>query len=256
MCPPNETLPDPVPAHSNVLADILERFEDAWQQAPPPPDLDAFLPVQPQLRRVLMTLVRVDLLQRLKAGEAIRLEAYLHRYPELSDTPLLLLDLIAVEFTVRRQSEPNLGLAEYLGRFPDLGGQLRERLAAVPGVPNTRCLVPDVPSTRCGDADTTASTASAPSAGSRYRLLRLHAQGGLGEVLVAEVANLHRQVAPKRIRPKYAQTPANQQRFLREAEVTARLEHPGIVPVYGLGVRPGVGCPGRLGDSNPRPRAA
>jgi serine/threonine-protein kinase len=72
-------------------------------------------------------------------------------------------------------------------------------------------------------------------AGDRYQVVRLHARGGLGEVHLAEDAALHRPVALKTIQDEYATDPAARRRFLREAEVTARLQHPGIVPVYGLG---------------------
>jgi tRNA A-37 threonylcarbamoyl transferase component Bud32/tetratricopeptide (TPR) repeat protein len=68
----------------------------------------------------------------------------------------------------------------------------------------------------------------------RYRAVRLHAQGGLGKVHLAEDAELHRPVALKTIQDEHAADPAARRRFLREAEVTARLQHPGIVPVYGL----------------------
>jgi WD40 repeat protein/tRNA A-37 threonylcarbamoyl transferase component Bud32 len=68
----------------------------------------------------------------------------------------------------------------------------------------------------------------------RYRLLRLHAGGGLGEVYLAEDERLHRQVALKRMRSEVAHVPESRRRFLVEAEVTGRLEHPGVVPVYGL----------------------
>jgi len=67
----------------------------------------------------------------------------------------------------------------------------------------------------------------------RYRPIRLHAKGGLGEVHLAVDEELHREVALKR-----AQTllgPDAKARFRLEAEITGRLEHPGIVPVYGLG---------------------
>src|SRR5262249_40803204 len=72
--------------------------------------------------------------------------------------------------------------------------------------------------------------------------LRLHARGGLGEVLVAEDQELHRQVALKRIQESRAADPESRRRFLMEAEVTGKLEHPGIVPVYGL-VQGGDGRP-------------
>jgi serine/threonine-protein kinase len=71
--------------------------------------------------------------------------------------------------------------------------------------------------------------------GSRYRILRAHAKGGLGEVFVAEDMELHREVALKEIRAERAHDPRSRSRFLLEAEVNGRLEHPHIVPVYGLG---------------------
>src|SRR5262245_25416015 len=70
--------------------------------------------------------------------------------------------------------------------------------------------------------------------GDRYQPLRLHATGGLGEVHLAEDAELHRPVALKRIQAERADDAGSRRRFLREAEITARLQHPGIVPVYGL----------------------
>jgi serine/threonine protein kinase/tetratricopeptide (TPR) repeat protein len=72
-------------------------------------------------------------------------------------------------------------------------------------------------------------------AGLRYRILRPHARGGLGEVYVAEDQELHREVALKEIQPEHAHNPHSRGRFLLEAEITGGLEHPGIVPVYGLG---------------------
>ena len=72
----------------------------------------------------------------------------------------------------------------------------------------------------------------------RFAIIREHAQGGLGEVLLAEDQQLHRHVAVKQIREEWADHPGAQERFLQEAEITGRLEHPGIVPVHALGTRP------------------
>jgi serine/threonine-protein kinase len=77
--------------------------------------------------------------------------------------------------------------------------------------------------------------AASSSSGLRYRILRPHARGGLGEVSVAYDAELDREVALKEIQERHAGQPANLSRFLLEAKVTGGLEHPGIVPVYGLG---------------------
>lgn len=69
----------------------------------------------------------------------------------------------------------------------------------------------------------------------RYQFLRPHARGGLGEVSVALDTELNREVALKQIQERYAYEDESRARFLLEAEITGGLEHPGIVPVYGLG---------------------
>ncbi len=93
-----------------------------------------------------------------------------------------------------------------------------------------------------GPHDETISTDSVPravdkptSGGLRYQLLRPHAKGGLGEVSVAKDRELNREVALKLIQAKFADDKGSRDRFVLEAEVTGGLEHPGIVPVYGLG---------------------
>lgn len=56
-----------------------------------------------------------------------------------------------------------------------------------------------------------------------------------GQVLVALDRELNREVALKEIQSRFAQQAENRARFVLEAEITRQLEHPGIVPVYGLG---------------------
>jgi serine/threonine-protein kinase len=96
-------------------------------------------------------------------------------------------------------------------------------------------------STQAGeDVDRTASysVGSATSDGQRFRVLRPHARGGLGAVFVALDAELHREVALKQLLDHHADDLVSRQRFLLEAEITGGLEHPGVVPVYGLGAYP------------------
>ena len=89
------------------------------------------------------------------------------------------------------------------------------------------------------DPDATAPHARAAgtstAAGARFRILRFHRTGGLGEVYVARDEELHREVALKEIQDRHADDPDSRSRFLLEAEITGGLEHPGIIPVYGLG---------------------
>lgn len=79
------------------------------------------------------------------------------------------------------------------------------------------------------------SVGESTSSGLRFRILRPHAKGGLGQVSVALDEELHREVALKEIQERHADRPEYRARFLLEAEITGGLEHPGIVPVYGLG---------------------
>ena len=72
-----------------------------------------------------------------------------------------------------------------------------------------------------------------PPAG--YQLGDAIGRGGMGEVLAAQDLRIGREVAVKRMissKPDSEQTA----RFLREARIQARLEHPAIVPVHELGV--------------------
>ncbi|MDB4952681.1 MAG: Serine/threonine protein kinase PrkC, regulator of stationary phase [Myxococcales bacterium] len=67
-----------------------------------------------------------------------------------------------------------------------------------------------------------------------YQLGELIGRGGMGEVMVANDQRIGREVAVKRIRSRQP-SPDAVTRFLREARIQARLDHPAIVPVYELG---------------------
>jgi eukaryotic-like serine/threonine-protein kinase len=122
------------------------------------------------------------------------------------------------------------------------GRSTRERLKAL-GDPELNGTVahlgsaPTEPEVGLEDPDRTAtlSVGTATSDGQRFRVLRPHARGGLGAVFVALDGELHREVALKQILDHHADDPTSRSRFLLEAEITGGLEHPGIVPVYGLG---------------------
>jgi serine/threonine-protein kinase len=93
----------------------------------------------------------------------------------------------------------------------------------------TDLTVDNVEETRTYKPETSASS------GQRFHVLRFHAEGGLGAVYLARDVELNRDVALKRIKGESADDPECRDRFVREAEITGRLEHPGVVPVYGLG---------------------
>jgi eukaryotic-like serine/threonine-protein kinase len=66
----------------------------------------------------------------------------------------------------------------------------------------------------------------------RYQIMREHGRGGLGRVLRAHDTELRRDVAVKELLRRGT---TSELRFFREAMITARLEHPGIVPVHEAG---------------------
>lgn len=85
-----------------------------------------------------------------------------------------------------------------------------------------------------------------PHTNGRYQELAEHARGGMGRVILARDTQFNRRVALKEQLPfpgsahdSNPTLPMNggSHRFLREAQVMARLEHPGIVPVYEMGRR-------------------
>jgi serine/threonine-protein kinase len=71
----------------------------------------------------------------------------------------------------------------------------------------------------------------------RYRLIHLHAVGGIGQIWLSRDGDLDRTVALKELRPEAAKSPRMRARFLDEARITGQLEHPGIIPVYELARR-------------------
>jgi serine/threonine-protein kinase len=152
----------------------------------------------------------------------------------VSATCLTLVKGLVIEHLRRHANDPERSLAAI-----GVGPSTRECLAQVGDLQLDASLArAGVDSTdRDGDPDRTAtrSVGTATSDGLRFRVLRPHARGGLGAVFVALDEELHREVALKQILDQHADDPTSRARFLLEAEITGGLEHPGIVPVYGLG---------------------
>jgi len=120
-------------------------------------------------------------------------------------------------------------LADTNGDFPGASGHANH------GVWETR--VPsesELQNTEIFQGDTSARLPNA-SAGQRFLKVRRYRQGGLGQVYIAIDTELSREIALKEIRSQHSHDAESRLRFIREAEITGRLEHPGIVPVYGFG---------------------
>src|SRR5262249_8962718 len=145
-----------------------------------------------------------------------------------------------VELAYRRLAGEDPDAEQYRLRFPDHPAEVHEALAdastspdGIKGPPKTGDDA--VWGARPGP-DATRHAAIDPALhGTRYRILRPHARGGLGQVYLARDEQLRRVVALKEIQSPQADRADSRARFVREAEITGGLEHPGIVPVYELG---------------------
>jgi hypothetical protein len=73
----------------------------------------------------------------------------------------------------------------------------------------------------------------------RYRIAGEIARGGVGIVLKGRDADLGREVAIKTLRAEYAASPAMVRRLVEEAQIGGQLQHPGVLPVYEMGLDAG-----------------
>ncbi|WP_169976690.1 tetratricopeptide repeat protein [Tautonia rosea] len=151
-------------------------------------------------------------------GDRPRIEDYLSEVPE-SDRSSLIRELLVVELAYRRRSGEAPTSEDYVDRFFDGDS---DTLLDLFRNQDERELAPDVEAW---------VAASEP----RYTVRQWHNRGGLGVVYRAHDHELDREVALKQIRDRYADRETSRKRFEREARITGRLQHPGIVPVYSLG---------------------
>lgn len=129
-------------------------------------------------------------------------------------------------------------------------GNARERLEQLPEFEDLRDTLKNLGDTElrqvvefdtvgsAGDASYMTMAATHLDAGGskrRFTILRPHQKGGLGSVSIALDEELNREIALKEILPSFADHGEARTRFIREAEITGALEHPGVVPVYSLG---------------------
>ncbi|MCA9122823.1 MAG: protein kinase, partial [Planctomycetales bacterium] len=152
-------------------------------------------------------------------GERPRIEDYLDQVSD-SGCEGLLQALVREEVRLRMQAGDSASTQEYFLRFPGHPEAIELAFATQQRYP-------------LRNIQRVSSFGS--DAAIRFRVIRPHAKGGLGEVLVARDTELNREVALKQIQTQLAHDTDSRSRFVLEAEITGGLEHPGIVPVYGLG---------------------
>jgi len=187
------------PAAARRIDQACDRFEAAWKsgQRPQPDDYVGTVD-EPERSGLLRQLLLLDWEYRRRAGDEPRADDYQKRFP--SDTAII--DAIGREMSVPADSTQ----LESNGR----AGNIPWR----------------------ADSDHLVD----PTTGSlRYELLEEVGRGGLGVVFRGRDCRLGRELAVKVLREDYRDDSEVRRRFIDEARVGSRLQHPAIVPVYELG---------------------
>lgn len=187
--------------------------------------LESFLSDTSQLQYLatLEELVHIELEYEWKSSESgdesgkrmgPLVEDYVARFPQLADANILQ-RLLRQEYSVRTKFGDGPTPESYVHRFPAVQNRI-------------------VLETELDDAWKRRRFAPGRLVG-RYQLTEPYATGGFGVVWRAKDKVLGRQVAFKHLRDNLITDADLKNRFIREAKVTAQLEHPGIVPIYDLG---------------------
>jgi serine/threonine-protein kinase len=186
---------------------LLDRFEAGWRQGRPEALADLLRTARDEVRpRLGVELAFLDLEYRLRAGQHARAADYRAYVSE---------DAVA-----------ELAAAEC---------QLRRRF----GGDNTPPAAPDAPTGEATHVGPVVPTAPAsPHLFPGYEILAELGRGGMGVVYKARQLSLNRLVALKVVGTA-CESPEARQRFLEEANLVARLQHPGVVQVYDYGTHEG-----------------
>jgi serine/threonine protein kinase len=140
----------------------------------------------------------------------------------LSDTTEVLEQLLA-EALEARETDGDAGLQRFLGQHPE---HARELVRALSDLQRLQLL--DQP------------TPALPERFGEFVVERQLGAGGMGVVYVARQESLGRRVALKIVRPELLMFDRAQQRFQREIDAIARIDHPAIVPILATGTAAGV----------------
>lgn len=200
---------------------VLAEFDRAWRYGPRP-EIVAFRQRVEETRRreALVDLIFIDIERAAKAGLGPRVEDYVATFPELVDDAAVLLELVSWEIEVRGRLGELVRVQSCVERFPNLKDSLAERFAG-------RDLASDA---RSDTHD------PAPVAGpSGLDVLDVIGRGGIGVVHRGRDTEIGRELAIKVLREDRRNDPEIIRRFVDEARIAGRLEHPGIAPVHRIG---------------------
>jgi WD40 repeat protein/tRNA A-37 threonylcarbamoyl transferase component Bud32/Tfp pilus assembly protein PilF len=180
----------------------------------------------------LVEALRAEQARRWRSGHRLWAEDYLEAFPPLAASAEDALVLIWGEVLLRFEVGEVPQLAEYRERFP----RHTEALALQFDLQGHLKTLPDAERPAAGAAPGERARTLPKIPG--YDVLGEIGRGGMGVVYKARQHPLNRIVALKMVLAGSLARPEEGVRFLQEAELVARLQHPNIVAVYEVGSDP------------------
>ena len=206
-----------------------ERFESAWIKGNPISIADCLpLDTDPGFLPTLEELVHIDLeftWQNFKSASVAdsdsnpaKVEAYLDKFHHLQDDQIIL-RLVEQEMRCRKRADEEVKLDDYSNRFPNLTVGIQALVTVI-----------DRETQKTGKLLN--SNMSIGEQVGRYVIADRQGEGGFGLVWQADDPKLGRRIAIKQLSNRLAHNEEQKLRFINEARIAAKLEHPGVVPVY------------------------
>ncbi len=226
----------PRPAGSAVdnAEALYAALETAWQRGDHPTLEDFLPPDEPARGDAIKLLAPMDFEYRFALNPDVRIEDYLQRFPQLDEDLKFLGEFVAWEAELRRGAKQVIDVGEYASRFP--------QVAASDLPTGLQATSADVPAPRVEDRPAEPSAvppreeeAEMPARIGRYQIVRRLGQGGFGCVYLAHDIQLNRDVAIKAPLRRLDRDRSTVERFLKEAQLVAGLDHHAIVPIYDFG---------------------
>jgi eukaryotic-like serine/threonine-protein kinase len=221
MADTTQSLPaEPATVAFNALVERADSLIAAWQGDELPPDLNQFLPAEPQSLRhlALKELIKIDLEYRWQHHEMPKqVEEYIDEFPDLAEDGEVPCDLIYEEFHLRRQGENPPSPQDYYNRFPKQSIRLKRMMSLDPNQTTSTTLLAGArePELDIGEHV------------DDFDLLVRLGKGSFGSVFLARQRSMQRLVALKISRTRGV-----------EPQTLAQLDHPNIVRVYDQRVLP------------------
>ncbi len=204
-----------------------EKFESAWLEGSPV-SIESCLPesTTPAFLPTLEELVHIEMeftWRGLDNGEAdvtlqdssATVETYIQRFQDLESDEIIL-RLVEQEMRCRKRALGEVKFEEFSSRFPSLTA----------GINNLKTFIEGE-----GKAGAVKNLDVGEQVG-RYFITDRQGEGGFGLVWRADDPKLGRTIAIKQLSGRFARDAEQRLRFINEARIAAKLEHPGVVPVY------------------------